>query len=92
MGQSEISCIATRDDPALALGPPQLHHNCVAAHGVRWRSMAVGDLQEPHRDTAHGAPMALKRRIPDGSENHGVPGSNPGPATIKTGILQVKRP
>ena len=25
------------------------------------------------------------------AENHGVPGSNPGPATIKMGVLQVKR-
>jgi hypothetical protein len=25
-------------------------------------------------------------------ENHGAPGSNPGPATIKTGVLQGKRP
>jgi NADPH:quinone reductase-like Zn-dependent oxidoreductase len=28
-------------------------------------------------------PVAMNRRIPDGSENHGVPGSNPGPATLK---------
>jgi hypothetical protein len=60
--------------------PPQCHHNCVAAHDVRWRSMAIGDLQTPLR-FAPSRPTAVNRRIPDGPENHGVPGSNPGPAT-----------
>ena len=76
---------------ALALSPPQLHHLCLEVYGAPWESTAVGDFQKllgfgPWRS------MAVKRRIPDGTENHGAPGSNPGPATIKTDILQVKRP
>jgi hypothetical protein len=31
--------------------------------------------------------MAVNRRVPDRTENHGVPGSNPGPATQK--VLQI---
>jgi hypothetical protein len=26
------------------LGPPQLHHHCMAVYGVQWRLTAVGDL------------------------------------------------
>jgi hypothetical protein len=73
------------------LRPPQSHHNCVAVHGVRWRSTAIGDLQTPLGFGLWGS-MANNLRIPDGPENHGVPGSNPGPATPKTARLQVKRP
>jgi hypothetical protein len=36
--------------------------------------------------------MAVNREFQDKSENHGAPGSNPGPATVKMGVLQVKRP
>jgi hypothetical protein len=60
--------------------PPQSHHNCVAVHGVLWRLTAVEALQKPLR-CCPPCPMAANRRIPDGPENHGVPGSNPGPAT-----------
>ncbi len=66
--------------PALALRPPQFHHNCVALYGVRWRLTAVGDLRKPLRFVPW-RPMAVNRSTGDGPENHGVPGSNPGPAT-----------
>ena len=36
--------------------------------------------------------MAVLVGFLDVPENHGVPGSNPGPATMKTGVLQAKRP
>ena len=71
--------------------PPQCHHNPVAVHGVRWRLTAVGNLRKPLRFGLR-RPMAANRRILDRSENHGVPGSNPGPATYKSGVLQGKRP
>ena len=63
-----------------ALGPPPLHHICVAVHGGLWRLTAVGDFQKPLR-FGLWRPMAVKRRFADRSENHGAPGSNPGPAT-----------
>ena len=34
---------------SLALGSPQVHHLCVAVHGVRWRLTAVGDLENALR-------------------------------------------
>ena len=49
--------------------PPQCHHNPVALPGVPWRLTAVGDLQKPLR-YAPPRPMAVNRRIRDGSENH----------------------
>jgi hypothetical protein len=67
---------------ALALGPPQLHHLCVEVHGAPWGSTVVGDFQKPLREYGLWRPMAVKRRFADRSENHGVPGSNPGPATL----------
>ena len=45
--------------------------------------MADGDLHEPLRCDPR-RPMAVKRRLWDGPENHGVPGSNPGPATLES--------
>jgi hypothetical protein len=60
--------------------PPQFHHNCVTVHGVRWRFTAVGDFQKPLR-LGPWCSMAVNRRFRDRSENHGAPGSNPGPAT-----------
>jgi hypothetical protein len=77
--------------PTLAPGSPQLHHLCVAVHGVRWRSTGLDDLQKRLRFGLWRS-MAVIRGFRDGSENHGAPGSNPGPATVKTGVLQVKRP
>jgi hypothetical protein len=74
-----------------SLGPPQFHHNCVAVYGVRWRSTAVSALRKPLRFGLWRS-VAVNHRFQDGSENHGAPGSNPGPATIKMGVLQVKRP
>jgi hypothetical protein len=65
---------------SLALGSPQLHHLCVAVHGVRWGLTAVGDLENALRFGPWGS-MAVNRGFRDRSENHGVPGSNPGPAT-----------
>ena len=62
------------------LRPPQCHHNPVTVPGVRLRSTAGGDLREP-RIFGPWPSVAVNRRIRDGSENHGVPGSNPGPAT-----------
>jgi hypothetical protein len=86
-GVSSVS----KDVPALTLGPPQLHHICVAVHGVLWRPTAVGDLRKLLK-FGPWHPMGVNCRIPDGSENHGAPGSNPGPATVKRGVLQVKHP
>jgi hypothetical protein len=41
----------------------------------------VGSFQKPLRFGPWRS-MAVNRTFPDKSENHGVPGSNPGPATI----------
>jgi hypothetical protein len=57
-----------------------LHHICVAVRGVRWRSTAVGALQKPLRFGPWRS-MAVNHAFRDRPENHGVPGSNPGPAT-----------
>lgn len=46
------------------------HHNPTT---TVWRSTAVGDLQKPLREYGLRRPMVVKRRIPVGSENHGVP-------------------
>jgi hypothetical protein len=62
------------------LRPPQCHHNPVAVPGVQWRPTGIDDLHKPLRFGPRCL-MAVNRRIRDGSENHGVPGSNPGPAT-----------
>jgi hypothetical protein len=67
------------DDPH-SLGSPQFHHLCVAAYGVRWRLTGTSDFQKP-LGFGPWRPMAVNRRFRDRSENHGVPGSNPGPAT-----------
>ncbi len=66
--------------PRHSLGSPQ-SHNCVAVRGVRWRFTVVCDLRRVPREYGPWRSMAVNRNIPDGSENHGVPGSNPGPAT-----------
>jgi hypothetical protein len=73
--RSEFSALS-----GFALRPPQLHHLCVAAHGVRWGLTAVGALQEPLRFGLWRS-MEVNRRFRDRSENHGVPGSNPDPTT-----------
>jgi hypothetical protein len=52
----------------------------VAVPDVRWRLTAVDDLQKPLRFGPWRS-MVVNRRFRDRSENHGVPGSNPGPAT-----------
>jgi hypothetical protein len=64
-----------------SLSPPQLHHICVAAHGAPWRFTAVTRLEKPLREYGPWRPMAVNRGFRDKPENHGVPGSNPGPAT-----------
>jgi hypothetical protein len=79
------------DGWALALSPAQLHHICVEVYGAPWGSTAVGDIQKP-LEFGLWRPMAVNRGFSDRSEIHGVPGSNPGPATLKRGVLQVKRP
>jgi hypothetical protein len=70
--------------PALALRPPQLHHNCVAVPSVRWGFTAVGDIQRPLRFGPWSS-MAVNRRFRDKSENHGAPGSNPGHSPAEAG-------
>jgi hypothetical protein len=60
--------------------PTTIHHLCVEVYGAPWGSTAVGDLQKP-LGFGLWRSMAVNRWIPDESENHGVPGSNPGPAT-----------
>lgn len=62
----------------------------MAVYGVRWRSTAVGNLQTPLR-FAPSRPMAVNREILDGPENHGVTGSNPGPATRKSPANNAKK-
>jgi hypothetical protein len=68
------------DGWALALSSPQLHHICVEVYGAPWGSTAVGNLRIPLRYCPWRS-MAVNRRFRDRSENHGAPGSNPGPAT-----------
>jgi hypothetical protein len=70
----------SEDDP-VPLGPPQSHHICVAVHGALWRLTAIKDREKPLTEYGPWRSMAVNRRIRDGSENYGAPGSNPGPAT-----------
>jgi hypothetical protein len=75
-----------------ALIPPQFHHNCVAAHVVRWRSTAVGVLQNPLRHTAYGALWRLT--VGFGSDSLKImvsPVRIRVPPLTKTGVLQGKR-
>ena len=58
---------------ALALGSPQLHHLCVAVHGVRWGSRR-SVTSKMRLDSAHGALWRLSVGF-GSAENHGVLGS-----------------
>jgi hypothetical protein len=84
----------SKQRPKRCSGPRWAHHNPTT---TAWRSMAFGGglrraaLERPLRFGLWRS-MAVNRRFRDRSENHGAPGSNPGPATLKTGVLQVKRP
>ena len=69
------------EDGSCSVGPPQFHHLCVEVYGAPWGSTAVGDFQKPLREYGPWRPMEVNRGFRDKSENHGVPGSNPGPAT-----------
>jgi hypothetical protein len=56
------------------------HHNPAASHGVSWR-FTTSRLAEIRLRGALPLPMALYGEVPPETENHGVPGSSPGPAT-----------
>lgn len=94
-----VADIVSRSAPGFSLstctvtGPPQFHHKCVTDPGIWSWFPAVGDLQEPLR-FGLWRPMAANRRLRDGPENHGVPSSNPGPATHKNpaSTRKVKAP
>jgi hypothetical protein len=53
--RKRIKAVASPEtDSALALGPPQLHHICVAVHGGRWGSTAASDLKKNRLDSVYG--------------------------------------
>jgi hypothetical protein len=79
--------------PALAGSTTIPPHICVEVHGVRWRPTAVGDLQKPLREYGPPRPVAVNRRIPDGSLKIMVPPVRIRvPPLTETGVLQVKGP
>ena len=59
---------------------PQRYHNPVAAPDNYWRS-AVVHLAKTQLRRGLPLPTAVYGRNRDSTENHGVPGSNPGLAT-----------